>query len=495
MIRLARSRARVAATADRAKQRGQILILLVLSIFVLTGICAIVVDVSWYWANTLRVQRAADAAALAGAVWLPGDKNTAYQKAREEATKNGYTGTDPGVTVTPVQDGTSPRRLGVTISAPVGTFFMRIFGINSIQATRLGKAEFVLPVPMGSPENYYGVFGMVRHPGGGVTTVTPHSATTIDIAPSSLANPQNWTNPTRAYTSNDFYATQASTINPYQGYDGFVFPALPSGSSIDALWVSVEGRADATGCQLGDRARRRTLGRTTPPGRPPGGRSRCRRVRPRSPTRSSSLPTVGNPSLWGRSWNVSDLATLGVRLRYLGGCSGGTVSVDQVKVSASYSWNTSTFTPDKNLDDPYGGALTPRGFWGTFMSQGGRKINGDAYLPHFDGSGTNAEYNTEYYNYAVEMPPGTVNGELWIYDPVFCATDGSGQYGTGDRFLGNQAQVLRVLHPVQHEEHAVRPAGRPGRRAGGLAGLQADPDLVRSRPGRPHAERLPRLQQ
>ncbi len=32
---------------------------------------AVVVDVSWYWANTLRVQRAADAAALAGVVWLP----------------------------------------------------------------------------------------------------------------------------------------------------------------------------------------------------------------------------------------------------------------------------------------------------------------------------------------------------------------------------------------------------------------------------------------
>ncbi len=34
---------------------------------------AVVLDVSWYWANTLRVQRAADAAALAGAVYLPDD--------------------------------------------------------------------------------------------------------------------------------------------------------------------------------------------------------------------------------------------------------------------------------------------------------------------------------------------------------------------------------------------------------------------------------------
>ena len=65
-----------AACARRGRSRiataGQMLVLFVMSIFVLTGITAIVVDISWYWANTLRVQRAADAAALAGVVWLPG---------------------------------------------------------------------------------------------------------------------------------------------------------------------------------------------------------------------------------------------------------------------------------------------------------------------------------------------------------------------------------------------------------------------------------------
>ncbi len=67
-----------------------------------------------------------------------------------------------GATVTPIQDslavdGGNPRQLDVTITAPVPTFFMRVFGINSINATRSAKAEYVLPVPMGSPQNYYGV--------------------------------------------------------------------------------------------------------------------------------------------------------------------------------------------------------------------------------------------------------------------------------------------------------------------------------------------------
>ena len=80
-----RARARATAGRRRVRARGQMLVLFVVSIFVLTGITAIVVDVTWYWANTLRVQRAADAAALAGVVWLPGAPGTAYTTAQDEA--------------------------------------------------------------------------------------------------------------------------------------------------------------------------------------------------------------------------------------------------------------------------------------------------------------------------------------------------------------------------------------------------------------------------
>ncbi len=146
---------------SRRRKNGQILVIFAGGIVALLGIVAIVVDVSWYWANTLRVQRAADAAALAGAIYLPGSTTNAYLYADAEATKNGYS-SGGGVVVTPLQDtangGTDPRQLDVTISAPVQTFFMRVFGINTITATRTSKAIYVQPVPMGSPENYYGVY-------------------------------------------------------------------------------------------------------------------------------------------------------------------------------------------------------------------------------------------------------------------------------------------------------------------------------------------------
>src|SRR5476651_1113363 len=124
---------------SRRRRNGQVLVIFAGAIVALIGIVAIVVDVSWYWANSLRVQRAADAAALAGAIYLPGSTTNAYSFALVEAKKNGYL-PGSGTTITTLQDtaagGTDPRQLDVTISTPVQTFFARVFGLNSFNATR-----------------------------------------------------------------------------------------------------------------------------------------------------------------------------------------------------------------------------------------------------------------------------------------------------------------------------------------------------------------------
>ena len=76
---------------DRSHSRGQVIVIFAGAMLLLMMMTALVVDVSWYWVNSLRVQRAADASALAGAVMLPGDKPNAYDRAIKEAEKNGYT--------------------------------------------------------------------------------------------------------------------------------------------------------------------------------------------------------------------------------------------------------------------------------------------------------------------------------------------------------------------------------------------------------------------
>ena len=168
MSRAVPPNAAVAAPRKPPKgSRGQVLILYVMAVFVFIGMLAVVLDISWYWINSNRVQKAADAAALAGVVWLPGDEPKAIQTAIYEAAKNGYTVAANGVavnglTLTAAKQVGNDRRLNVSIRAPVDTFFMGLFGFDNVNVSRTAKAEYVLPVPMGSPENYYGVFGLTR---------------------------------------------------------------------------------------------------------------------------------------------------------------------------------------------------------------------------------------------------------------------------------------------------------------------------------------------
>ena len=133
---------------------------------VLLGAAAIVIDVAWFWSSSLRVQRAADAAALAGVVNLPGNVATAQADAIAEATKNGFQNGTGRVEVIPTQDLDNPRRLQVRIKAPIGTFFMHVFGISEMWADRTALAEFILPNPHGEPINYFGVYqGLPCKPG------------------------------------------------------------------------------------------------------------------------------------------------------------------------------------------------------------------------------------------------------------------------------------------------------------------------------------------
>ena len=118
------------------------------------GVMAIVIDIGSFWNASIHVQLAAEAAALAGVPYMPGDFTTATTVAQAEAAKNGFK--SPAATVTPAINAESNRRLDVTVSANFGTYFLRIFGMNSVRITRTATAEYTLPVPMGSPLNVYG---------------------------------------------------------------------------------------------------------------------------------------------------------------------------------------------------------------------------------------------------------------------------------------------------------------------------------------------------
>src|SRR5438105_15286789 len=226
-----------------------------------------VTDVAWYELNLMRIQRAADAAALAGVVYLPNNVAGAQTAAQQESSKNGFANGLNGVTVTATPEALNNRILGVVVTAPVRSWFARLFGVTQFTARRNARAEFVLPVPMGSPQNYYGINVVCRN-----TDTSPNC------------------------------------------------PQVAS--------------ADGTG-------------------------------------------------------NLSAL-----------------------------------------------------GFFGGVEARGTDRQNGDAYSTYYNGNpALNAGFDSNGYQYIVEFAPGTVNGSVWLYDPMFCATGGNTangrRLGAGDFWFGN----------------------------------------------------------
>ncbi len=223
--------------------RGQILIIFAFMLTILLGMAAFVVDLAWIWSNQLQVQRAADAGALAGVVHLPNDPNGGIAAARSETRKNGYTN-NVNAEIVANPDPSFSRRMIVTVSAPVDTFFMGLFGFNEVTVTRTSRAEYILPVPMGSPQNYLGVGRLVKNVEG---------ATEADDweVPNATGDPSDWSND-GAYTvesSNNNRTSEGG--NDSAAWRDFGIN-IPDEASIKGIEVEIEARRNGSGsCRVG----------------------------------------------------------------------------------------------------------------------------------------------------------------------------------------------------------------------------------------------------
>lgn len=152
---------------DRQDDSGAALPIIASMIVLLLGLSAFAIDLGWIYLNGSRVQRAADSAALAGVVYLPGDTTNVTNRSVEGATANGYS---IGTVHTPSGDiniGGGPdeltwtaladNRLQVTLDASIETFFIKLLGFDSLDISRTATAEYVKPVPIGSPDPCFGI--------------------------------------------------------------------------------------------------------------------------------------------------------------------------------------------------------------------------------------------------------------------------------------------------------------------------------------------------
>ena len=141
------------------RSRGSVLITAAALLVVLMGAAAMSVDFGWLFLNGRRTQHAADAAALAGVLYLPADVPAARVAAIDVAAANGYVdiatfGGDSTVTAAKVP--TNDRQLEVIVERPVETFFLKVFGLDTVSIDRRAVAEYVLPLPLGSPDPQFG---------------------------------------------------------------------------------------------------------------------------------------------------------------------------------------------------------------------------------------------------------------------------------------------------------------------------------------------------
>ncbi len=145
-------------------ERGAVLPLMALMLVVLLGAAGFAVDLGWLYWNSIEIQHGADAAALSGVIYVANDPATAKVEGIAAASENGYLDTSLGgsdsVDIVSYQDDASAvanaLQLRATVTHQVPTFFLKAFGMNSVTIARTAVAEYVKPLPLGSPESYFG---------------------------------------------------------------------------------------------------------------------------------------------------------------------------------------------------------------------------------------------------------------------------------------------------------------------------------------------------
>lgn len=127
---------------DERGEDGIVVIWLALLIVVLLAFAGWAVDYAHWNDERTKMQKAADAAALAGAVYLPDDPAGAINAAKQVASANGY---PSGVNVSILSN---TNQLQVRINQSVKNSFASVVGIDSTGLTKSAKGEYESPQPV-----------------------------------------------------------------------------------------------------------------------------------------------------------------------------------------------------------------------------------------------------------------------------------------------------------------------------------------------------------
>lgn len=128
-------------------EKGQSLIMMLFGLAALVGMIALSVDVGAYLQERRALQTAVDAAALAGAADLPSASTLALSRAQDWATRNGI-GNDDTLTVNVTSTYATNDTINVSVTREVQSFFVRVLGGNSLEASASASARVGSPAGM-----------------------------------------------------------------------------------------------------------------------------------------------------------------------------------------------------------------------------------------------------------------------------------------------------------------------------------------------------------
>jgi hypothetical protein len=149
----------------------------------LLGAMALCADVAMFYFNWANLQKAADAAALAGAHYLPGNTGLATTVATNYAGFNGVAGGE----ITSITFAAANTQITVTLTRQVPYYFARVLGMTDAPVSVLATAAIVDAVTLDNPIPV----GLQRCTGNPVGCYNPGSPMTLK-PPAKFSVPGNW---------------------------------------------------------------------------------------------------------------------------------------------------------------------------------------------------------------------------------------------------------------------------------------------------------------
>ena len=142
--------------ARQPAEQGFYAVWFALTFVTFTAFAGLAIEFNRWQMLATQAQKAADAAALAGAVFMPENQNNkAFDTARSIASLNGFTDGQKGVTIATAK-GRLPNQLKVTVSLRTNNPWGALVNYGSTTIVRSAVAEYQVPQNLGSPQNSYG---------------------------------------------------------------------------------------------------------------------------------------------------------------------------------------------------------------------------------------------------------------------------------------------------------------------------------------------------